>query len=83
MSLVMIYHDGILPKTNIFAPENGWLEDHRFLLGPGLFSEAFTVSFREGFTGQIIATSAEVIPKDSLVRESPPQKIPLIQVEEL
>ena len=22
-----------LPKTNIFAPENGWLEDDRFLLG--------------------------------------------------
>ena len=22
-----------LPETNIFAPENGWLEDDRFLLG--------------------------------------------------
>ena len=36
-----------LPETNI-APENGWLEDDRFLLGPGLFSGAFAVSFREG-----------------------------------
>ena len=28
-----------LPETNI-APENGWLEDDPFLLGPGLFSGA-------------------------------------------
>ncbi len=28
---------GTLPETNI-SPENGWLEDDRFLLGPGLFS---------------------------------------------
>ena len=28
-----------LPETNI-APENGWLEYDRFLLGPGLFSGA-------------------------------------------
>ena len=34
-----------LPETNI-APANGWLEDNRFLLGPGLFSGA-KVSFRE------------------------------------
>ena len=35
------------------APENGWLEDKPFLLGPGLFS-AFAVSFREGtFWGSI------------------------------
>ncbi len=27
------------PETNI-APENGWLEYDRFLLGPGLFSGA-------------------------------------------
>ena len=27
-----------LPETNIFAPENGWLEYDPFLLGPGLFS---------------------------------------------
>ena len=33
-----------LPETNI-APENGWLEYDRFLLGPGLFSGAFAVSF--------------------------------------
>ena len=36
-----------LPETNIFALENGWLEDDSFLLGPGLFSGAFAVSFRE------------------------------------
>ena len=35
------------PETNIFAPENGWLEYDPFLLGPGLFSGAFAVSFRE------------------------------------
>ena len=37
-----------LPKTNILAPENGCLEYYSsFLLGPGLFSGAFAVSFRE------------------------------------
>ncbi len=36
-----------LPETNI-APENGWLEYDCFLLGPGLFSGAMAVSFREG-----------------------------------
>ena len=37
-----------LPETNShFAPENGWLEYDRFLLGPGLFSGANCyVSFR-------------------------------------
>jgi len=30
------------------APDNGWLEDDRFLLGPGPFSGAFAVSFVEG-----------------------------------
>ena len=29
-----------LPQTNIFAPENGWLEYDPFLLGFGLFSGA-------------------------------------------
>ena len=37
-----------LPETSIFAPENGWLEYDCFLLGPGQFSGAFAVSFREG-----------------------------------
>ena len=27
-----------LPETNSSHPENEWLEDDRFLLGPGLFS---------------------------------------------
>ena len=36
-----------LPETNTFAPKNGWLEDEMFLLGSGLFSGAFAVSFRE------------------------------------
>ena len=35
--------------TNM-APENGWLEYDRFLLGPGQFSGAFAVSFREWYT---------------------------------
>ena len=35
-------------KLTAKAPENGWLEDNPFLLGPGLFSGAFAVSFREG-----------------------------------
>ena len=26
-----------LPQTNMFAPENGWLEDDRFLLGWFIF----------------------------------------------
>ena len=38
----------ILPATHILAPENEWLESDPFLLGPGLFSGAFAVSFREG-----------------------------------
>ena len=33
-------------KTNI-APGNEWLEYYSVLLGPGLFSGAFAVSFRE------------------------------------
>ena len=35
---------GTLPETNIFAPENGWLEYEPFPLGPGLFSGAMLVS---------------------------------------
>ena len=35
-----------LPKTNMFAPENGWLEYDRFLLGWPIFRDY--VSFREG-----------------------------------
>ena len=37
--------EGTLPETNsIFAPENQWLESMSFLLGPGLFSGAMSVS---------------------------------------
>ena len=37
-----------LPETNISAPENGMVGIRgRFLLGPGLFSGAFAVSFKE------------------------------------
>ena len=44
----IIFVPTTLPETNIFAPENGWLEYDRFLLGwPGLFSGAFAGSFRE------------------------------------
>ena len=42
--------DSTLPETNIFAPENGWLEDDPFLwgrLGP-IFRCELAVSFREG-----------------------------------
>ena len=35
-----------LPETNIFAPENGWLEDE-FPFGKAYF-QGRTVSFREG-----------------------------------
>ena len=44
--IMLIFLGCTLPETNIFAPENGWLEYDRFLLGPGLFSGAFAVSFR-------------------------------------
>ena len=39
----------VLPslKLTAKAPENGWLEQDRFLLGPGLFSGAFADSFGE------------------------------------
>ena len=40
----MVQHLQItLPETKI-APENGWLEYDRFLLGRGLLSGAFAVS---------------------------------------
>ena len=39
-----------LPETNIFAPENGWLEYDPFLLGFGEFFQGRFVSFREGTT---------------------------------
>ena len=35
-----------LPETNTFAPENGWLEYHRFLLEWPIFRGY--LSFREG-----------------------------------
>ena len=37
---------GTLPETNIFAPENGWLE-YKFPFGMAYF-QGRTVSFREG-----------------------------------
>ena len=37
-----------LPETSSLPLENGWLEYDPFLLGYGLFSGAFAVSFREG-----------------------------------
>ena len=44
-----------LPETNIFAPENGWLEDDPFFLG-GPFSRAM-LNFRDGiFLGSGIPT---------------------------
>ena len=42
--------EGTLPETNILAPENGWLEYDRFLLGWPIF-KGENVSFREGSTG--------------------------------
>ena len=49
------YQNGWFGGSTIFgnthiAPENGWLEDDPFLLGFGLFSGVFAVSFREGKT---------------------------------
>ena len=35
------------PWTQQLAPKNAWSEYNRFLLGPGLLSVAFVVSFRE------------------------------------
>ena len=46
-----------LPETNSqFVPKNGWLEYDPFLLGFGLFSGAFTVTFREGRRLQLSPT---------------------------
>ena len=42
-----------LHKTNI-APKNWWLGDDQFLLGCGLFSGAFTVSFRVDITSELV-----------------------------
>ena len=47
LSLLLLSAMKTLPETNT-ALENGWLEDDPFRLGPGLFSEAFAVSFGEG-----------------------------------
>ena len=43
------YKVTILLEMNLTAkaPENGWLEYDRFLLGPGLFRGAFVVIFTE------------------------------------
>ena len=35
-----------LPETNVFAPENGWLEDDPFLLGRPIFRCELLVSGR-------------------------------------
>ena len=40
-----------LPETNI-APENGWLEYDRFLLGWPIFRGEVLVIFREGIPNQ-------------------------------
>ena len=40
------FWDITLPETNIFAAENGWFEDDRFLLGWPIF-QVRTVNFRE------------------------------------
>ena len=52
-----------LPETNVFAPENGWLEDFCcFLFGAnGLFSGALAVSFMGGqfFWGGIKVVDAK------------------------
>ena len=37
-----------LRETNIFAPENAWLEYDRFFSGVYQFLGAFAVSFRDG-----------------------------------
>ena len=52
------FRECTLPETNIFAPENGWLEYDCFLLGFGLFSDAkMLVSgsrvFSEGYRGKL------------------------------
>ena len=44
-----LINDNTLPETNSeFTPENWWLGDDPFLLGPGLFSAAFAVGLRDG-----------------------------------
>ena len=45
ISMELVYLPSLKLTAN--APENGWLEYDCFLLGPGLFSGAFAVSFRE------------------------------------
>ena len=56
---------GVIHSLKLYnvAPENGWLEYDRFLLGPGIFAGAFAVSFREklivtsmGKTAQTVGT---------------------------
>ena len=43
---VCTYDRYTLPKTNVFAPENGWLEDEIALLGFGLPSKDMLLSQR-------------------------------------
>ena len=49
-----------LLKTNI-SPENWWLGDDPFLLGPGLFSGALAVSFRQGSPIDYLTKAYEAI----------------------
>ena len=49
---IIFEYIGVIHSLKLYniAPENGWLEYDRFLLGPGIFSGAFAVSFREKLT---------------------------------
>ncbi len=58
MTRFAVWTSCTLPETNIFAPENGWLEYDPFLLGWPIF-RGENLSFREGNQmNQIIQTKA-------------------------
>ena len=59
-------HQTTLPKTNIFAPENGWLEYYcSFLLGFGLFSGANLLLVSGMFTNR--RTGVNIVNRGCLI----------------
>ena len=64
-----------LSETNT-APENGWLEDDPFRLGPGLFSGAFAVSFGEGIFYRVFFEAKDVL-------KSTGSKFVVVELDEL
>ena len=61
----------VLPETNMFAAEKGWLQDKPFLLGPGLFSELLLlVSRRVAYRSETADVSSTLQRIQTLLTEN-------------